>query len=260
MIIELVGDPIPKARHRYFIRHGAICSYDPQEEAKNATRHLLAAKFRDQLNHEDRKISIEASNLTRSNVFKVDLYFGLPIPKSATQSERSLLLWIGEANTKPDVDNLAKFYLDCANGILWPDDKQVVSLTVKKSFTDKPKTVIKIEGTRIMTLHSSIEGILKIMDPAEFLEFTIDVLNAYEDFCKDFTPDKIRDGIPTDADRQEYATRAALLLSRLADTHADKLKKIKTKYPNFWKEWTGIQNKIAKGLHDEAPDKFIPLP
>lgn len=257
MIIELVGDPIPKARHRSFIRHGAICSYDPQEEAKNSTRQLLAAKFREQLNHEDRKIAIEASNLTRSNVFKVDLYFAMPYPKSSTQRERSLLTWIGDANTKPDGDNLAKFYLDCANGILWRDDKQIIDLNVKKFFSHNPKTIIKISGTKSMTLHSSIEGILGIISREEFLEFTFEIMHAYEDFCQGSTPTKIDDREYTETDRQEYTTRAALLLSRLAK-YGDKLRKIHAKYPDFWKQWPQIKSKI--GAHNEAPDKFIPLP
>jgi Holliday junction resolvase RusA-like endonuclease len=36
-----------------------------------------------------------------------------------------------------DVDNYAKAYLDSLNGHAWHDDKQVISLTVTKDFTDE---------------------------------------------------------------------------------------------------------------------------
>lgn len=40
--------------------------------------------------------------------------------------------------TKPDVDNFAKV-IDALNGIVWPDDNQVVSLTVEKFYSSRPR-------------------------------------------------------------------------------------------------------------------------
>lgn len=37
---------------------------------------------------------------------------------------------------KPDCDNIAKNINDSLNGILYPDDKQIVSLTVNKFYSD----------------------------------------------------------------------------------------------------------------------------
>jgi Holliday junction resolvase RusA-like endonuclease len=40
--------------------------------------------------------------------------------------------------TKPDVDNFAKV-IDALNGIVWPDDNQVVELTVEKFYSTRPR-------------------------------------------------------------------------------------------------------------------------
>jgi Holliday junction resolvase RusA-like endonuclease len=46
---------------------------------------------------------------------------------------------------RPDVDNLAKFVNDVAQGILWGDDSQVVRLTVEKVWAEEDKTTICFE-------------------------------------------------------------------------------------------------------------------
>jgi len=51
----------------------------------------------------------------------------LPVPKSKSKKWRAAAL-AGEIRpiTKPDTDNLVKQIKDCAKGIFWVDDKQVV--------------------------------------------------------------------------------------------------------------------------------------
>jgi hypothetical protein len=39
---------------------------------------------------------------------------------------------------KPDIDNIAKTYLDAMNGVIFVDDTQVVELHVKKVYAEKP--------------------------------------------------------------------------------------------------------------------------
>jgi crossover junction endodeoxyribonuclease RusA len=49
---------------------------------------------------------------------------------------------------EPDVDNLAKSYLDSLNGIAWDDDRQVRKLTVMKikaEKADEQKSIIRIK-------------------------------------------------------------------------------------------------------------------
>lgn len=46
---------------------------------------------------------------------------------------------------KPDVDNSIKLLCDALNGVLWRDDAQIVSLSVQKSYAEKPLTVLTAE-------------------------------------------------------------------------------------------------------------------
>ena len=45
---------------------------------------------------------------------------------------------------KPDCDNIAKNINDSLNGIVYPDDKQIVCLTVNKYYSDNERVEIKI--------------------------------------------------------------------------------------------------------------------
>lgn len=40
--------------------------------------------------------------------------------------------------TKPDADNVIKAVFDGCNGVLWRDDVQVVELTTRKVYSDRP--------------------------------------------------------------------------------------------------------------------------
>lgn len=65
----------------------------------------------------------------------VEMTFFLP----RTKTNKRLLPTI-----KPDVDNVCKAILDSANGILWSDDKLIVSLSAKKLYwTKNPGTLIR---------------------------------------------------------------------------------------------------------------------
>lgn len=249
MIIEIPGDPIPKARHRYCVRDGHVVSYDPQSEAKQATRTILEARMAEALNHDDKKIVMEASNLSRGKVFQVTLNFYLPLLKTSSMAERSRNLWYGDCTTKPDIDNLVKYYLDCANGILWPDDRQIVCLNATKYYSQNPKTVIRIIGTNHMTLHESVNGILGIFQPDEFDQLTHDVEEGYANFVK-----MVMENLGEDQGDFRFisCTAAAMLLSMLADKYADKLAKIRKKYPGLWQEWPNICKKKNDFLSQET--------
>lgn len=44
----------------------------------------------------------------------------------------------------PDLDNMIKFYLDVAIGVIYEDDKQVVKITAEKVYSKEPRTEITI--------------------------------------------------------------------------------------------------------------------
>lgn len=75
----------------------------------------------------------------------IDIIFYMPIPKSISKKKAKLLL--GSYHTKkPDKDNLEKAVLDSMNGLMYYDDGQICSSTVKKIYSDKPRTEINIQS------------------------------------------------------------------------------------------------------------------
>lgn len=77
--------------------------------------------------------------ITVINVFKT-------IPKgfSKKKTEKALKGEI-RPTVKPDCDNIAKNINDALNGIAYTDDKQIVSLTINKFYSNDEYTNVKIE-------------------------------------------------------------------------------------------------------------------
>ncbi len=75
----------------------------------------------------------------------VSIVFYMPIPKSITKKAKEA---IEQGKTKhikkPDLDNMAKAVLDALNGLAYKDDSQIVSLTLYKTYSEQPRTEVKI--------------------------------------------------------------------------------------------------------------------
>ena len=73
----------------------------------------------------------------------VDAY--LPVPKSFSRMKKAMAL-SGEMRptTKPDADNLGKNILDCMNGLVWEDDRQIVGLMIRKFYSANPRWEVEI--------------------------------------------------------------------------------------------------------------------
>ena len=66
------------------------------------------------------------------------------IPKSYSEKRKKAL--DGQMRPKkPDVDNIAKFYLDALNETLYDDDAQIVSLNVIKRYSILPSVIITFD-------------------------------------------------------------------------------------------------------------------
>ncbi len=126
MRVQIDGNPVPYARPRV-TRHG---TYNPRhKEKKNIASLLSSHKFK---------------RLTEP--LKATLIFSLPIPKSTSKKNRAAMLAHTIVPTKkPDIDNLIKFILDCANGVLFEDDKQIIQLVASKQYSESPSTILHIE-------------------------------------------------------------------------------------------------------------------
>lgn len=68
------------------------------------------------------------------------------VPKSYSKIKRQKAL-AGEIvpDKKPDFDNIVKLYMDALNGVMWLDDKQIVSCRVDKVYSLKEQVVMFVE-------------------------------------------------------------------------------------------------------------------
>lgn len=129
MKIILPGKPIPKARPRF---RGKF-AYDSQKPEKYYIQMQM---------HQFVETIANGLDLPYNQRLHIDLTFHTLIPKNP--SERKRMAFIGQfPETKPDLDNLIKFYLDCGNHILWRDDKLIVDLHAKKIYSLEPRTEIE---------------------------------------------------------------------------------------------------------------------
>lgn len=217
------GNPIAKMRARHSTRGGFVRTYDPQEAQKQETRNILQRQLNDwQKNDEFKEMAL---NLNCSDFFLLALHAHIPYPKSLTNSKRNRLAWVGNATSKPDLDNIVKYYLDCANGILFPDDKQIIYLSCRKSYHEIPKTIITIEGKKAMDLDKTDFGeIFLLFRPHELCEF-VNEIKKIVFFTTQLT------NAHWDDRKLEDTQNAAEELVLFAQKYADKLAKIKKMYP-----------------------------
>lgn len=71
------------------------------------------------------------------------------IPKSTTKKDRARIK-SGELKPtkKPDLDNIAKVVCDALNGVAYRDDKNIVTLEVRKSYSERPGILVWIYGRK----------------------------------------------------------------------------------------------------------------
>ena len=74
---------------------------------------------------------------------KVQAYF--TIPKSTSKKKKELMK-TGELRPtkKPDLDNILKIIGDALNEIAYQDDKQIISASIEKYYSEEPRVEIEI--------------------------------------------------------------------------------------------------------------------
>jgi Holliday junction resolvase RusA-like endonuclease len=124
IVFEVPGDPKGKGRPR-FARMGTFTKVYTDKQTLNYEEHIALMA----------KKAIGASDPLKRPV-TVCLYVRLPIPKSYPKGRvKACLDGLERPCKKPDIDNIAKSYLDAMNGIIFLDDTQVVELNVKKVYS-----------------------------------------------------------------------------------------------------------------------------
>ncbi len=120
--ISIPGCPQTKLRPRFSRRKGRVVTYDSQCSEKETAKWQIKARVG----------SCEPLGAPLS----VTAIFIFKRPKSR-RGETYVCV-------KPDLDNLLKWVMDVGNGILWYDDKQIVSVGAVKIYGCVPKTVLTV--------------------------------------------------------------------------------------------------------------------
>ena len=118
VIFSVEGDPVGKQRPRF--SRGR--TYTPKKTVDY--EELIADKARSAMGSSD----------PLETPIAVYIYINHAVPASYSKKRKEGCLSRLERPKKPDLDNVAKGYLDAMNGIVYKDDVQVVSLHVTKRY------------------------------------------------------------------------------------------------------------------------------
>lgn len=73
----------------------------------------------------------------------VNLHIYRPVQKSLSKKERELRLSdVHKPTVKYDIDNYIKAIFDALNGVIWDDDRYIISVYAIKHYTDRPRIEI----------------------------------------------------------------------------------------------------------------------
>ena len=140
MKLIIPGQPIPKKRHRTFVK-----------KLKNGK--FFQGAYNEQKSEESKFISFLMTQVPQgfepiSDPIYIQLWYGLRRPKAhygtgrnSGQLKASAPKYPGK---KPDIDNYEKFVLDCLNGVVYLDDSLVVSCRHDKRYSKNPRTEIEV--------------------------------------------------------------------------------------------------------------------
>jgi Holliday junction resolvase RusA-like endonuclease len=123
IIFKVIGDPKGKGRPR-FSRLGKFTKvYTDQQTIDYETAIGISAS------------QAMGSSKALETPVAVFLYIRLPVPQSYSKKRSEACLSGSEHPTKkPDIDNVAKTFLDAMNKIIYKDDTQVIQLHVNKVY------------------------------------------------------------------------------------------------------------------------------
>jgi Holliday junction resolvase RusA-like endonuclease len=89
----------------------------------------------------------------------ISVYKSIPKSYSKKKTKEASVNYI-RPTSKPDCDNIAKSICDALNGLAYPDDRQIVSLTVNKYYTECEDSVrVVIESVIMDETEQKILGV-----------------------------------------------------------------------------------------------------
>ncbi len=220
-----LGKPIAKTRHRTFIQGKFLRTFDNQTKEKEKIKAQIVSEMR------RRKDVILDAYLD----VRIDFYF--PVAESLSNIRKNQCLWF-HFPTVSDLDNLAKFYLDCCNSIAFNDDRQIVTLNCRKFYSHNPRTEITIMP-RSKNVEEEVSTILGLYGTDELCSFIEIAWQLGELYHVDDNEDWVKEELQNSDDEEVRIvrlTRTAYLLSKFAYNHANLLKTIERKCPGFWQK------------------------
>jgi Holliday junction resolvase RusA-like endonuclease len=134
IVYSVYGEPVGKGRPRFAKRGNFVSTYTPQKTKTYEDEIRMMAKS-----------AMGASEPLETPV-TVAIYIRVGIPASfSKQKRKDALANIERPTKKPDIDNIAKCFLDAMNGIVYLDDKQVVSLHITKVYAETPAVEVMVK-------------------------------------------------------------------------------------------------------------------
>ena len=128
LTITIPGAPIAKKRPRFARRGKFVTTYNDQQTEEGKFICLMQT----QLNGH--------KPIPAGTPIYLQAQFHMPFPASMSAKKRATAIH----TKKPDVDNMLKFLKDCANGVLWNDDSEVVWVCAQKLYSDNPRTEVEL--------------------------------------------------------------------------------------------------------------------
>lgn len=122
------GQPVPQKRPRFAATPKGVRTYSTQAKEKER----FQAALKDQCKGEPLTGPLE-----------VELEFIHAVPASLSRP-KAMKRYLSPHVIKPDIDNLSKAALDFSNGIVWDDDKQIVTLRAHKRYGNVPRTMMTV--------------------------------------------------------------------------------------------------------------------
>ena len=117
------GNPVGKGRPRFAKRGNFVSTYTPKKTRDYESVIKDAAK-----------LAMGSSEPLETPV-TVAIYITVPIPQSYSKKRTEACLSSSEKPIKkPDIDNIAKCFLDAMNGAVYHDDSQVLTLHITKVY------------------------------------------------------------------------------------------------------------------------------
>lgn len=134
VMYTVYGEPVGKGRPRFARRGKFVSTYTPQKTKSYEDEIRMMAKA-----------AMGASEPLETPV-TVAIYIRVGIPTSfSKQKRKDALSGIIKPTKKPDLDNVAKCFLDSMNEIVYLDDKQVVNLHVTKVYAETPAVEVMVK-------------------------------------------------------------------------------------------------------------------